>query len=205
MRDIFEQIYRDNRWRGSESSSGPGSGHDATLVVRTAIALVLRGFAIGSMLDAPCGDFHWMGDTDLGDVDYVGVDIVPEIVDTARGRAPEACEFRVADVTADPLPQCQLILCRDCLVHLTEDQAFAAVANFANSGAQFLLTTSFYAQAINGRGSTGGWRPINLQLAPFHFPKPVAIFPERDYQPDVRHSDKSLGLWRLRDLPLAPR
>lgn len=52
--------------------------------------------------------------------------------------------------------------------------------------------------------TTGDWRPINLQLAPYHFPQPVDRLNEGSAEVDEdlgAFPDKSLGLWRLADLP----
>jgi hypothetical protein len=99
------------------------------------------------------------------------------------------------------LPQADLVLCRDCLVHLSEQNVFAAIANFKQSGSRFVLTTTFYALAENPGGDTGGWRPINLQRPPFSFPQPMVLIPERSFDPAGSHTDKSLGLWELSSLP----
>ena len=39
---------------------------------------------VRSILDAPCGDFYWMKEVALCDIDYIGADIVEEII--ARDR-----------------------------------------------------------------------------------------------------------------------
>lgn len=64
------------------------------------------------------------------------------------------------------------------------------------SGAQYLLTTSYSNTRANKDIPTGSWRPLNLMIAPFNFPKPVSIFNEGYEQ------DKCLVLWRFDDLLL---
>ena len=202
--EVFRGIHRSNHWQGGESLSGPGSGHAVTAPVRAALPMLLRGLSINSLLDAPCGDFGWLRTVDLGLERYTGVDIVPELIEAARAHAGDRDEFMLADITRDPLPRADLVLCRDCMVHLTAEQALAAIANFKTSGSTFLLTTTFYTLSANGRGSTGGWRPINLQRTPFSFPQPRLLIPEREYDPEREHSDKSLGLWEIAALPDTP-
>ena len=51
--------------------------------------------------------------------------------------------FYKLDIINDPLPKTDVILCRDCLVHLTIKQIKTALYNFKKSGARFLLTTTF--------------------------------------------------------------
>jgi hypothetical protein len=142
-----------------------------------------------------------MSTVELGVERYIGVDVVPELIEAARSRAREHDEFRLGDITEDELPCADLVLCRDCLVHLSEQRAFAAIRNFKASGSIMLLATTFYATAENERGSTGGWRPINLQLPPFCFGQPKILIPERPFDPARVHSDKSLGLWDIAEIP----
>ena len=46
--------------------------------------------------------------------------------------------FLRLDLTRDPLPDGDLILCRDCLVHLPFEDVRRAVRNFKRSGARWL-------------------------------------------------------------------
>ena len=202
--DAFRRVYEANEWRGGESVSGPGSDLAATAPVRAALPLLVRGLGVKTMLDAACGDFGWMSSVELGVERYSGIDVVPELIEAARSRAGQLHEFSLADITKDSLPRADLVLCRDCLVHLSEELAFAAIRNFKASGSTFLLTTTFYVLPENARGSTGGWRPINLQRPPFSFPRPILLIPERAYDLERAHSDKSLGLWEIGDLRDAP-
>jgi hypothetical protein len=113
-----------------------------TAAVREALPGLLRDLKVRSMLDAPCGDFNWMRSINL-DLDlYVGGDIVPEIIADVRAKdgAPGR-EFAVLDLIADNLPKVDLILCRDCLVHLSMANIRRALDNFRRSGSTWLLTT----------------------------------------------------------------
>ena len=125
----FQRIHDTNLWGAPESPSGLGSELDATAVLRTELPRLLKKLGVTSLLDAPCGDAGWINRTDLG-VRYVGVDIVPALVERLQNRAAagEICgEYHLADITRDQLPRCDAILCRDCLVHLS-------FANIARGG-----------------------------------------------------------------------
>jgi hypothetical protein len=106
------------------------------------------------------------------------------------------------DLVGDRLPAADLILCRDGLVHLSLTEACGAIENCRASGARLLLTTTFPDCAANRDIATGEFRRLNLQIAPFNFPEPVARINELyiDAKGD-RRADKSLGLWRIADLP----
>ena len=81
--------------------------------------------------------------------------------------------FLNVDVTSDDLPEADVVLCRDCLVHLSSTDIFAALRNFRRSGSTYLLTTTYPGLLSHNRNIvTGMWRPVDLQLPPFGFPAP---------------------------------
>src|SRR5262249_41327134 len=174
MEQPFREAYLSNSWGDPESVSGPGSGVVRTAAFRDEIPPLLRDLRVTSLLDAGCGDFNWMRLIDLPVDRYVGVDIVPELVEqNVRQYADRKHAFALADFTRAALPRMDVILCRDCLVHFAFADIRAALRNFARSGARWLLTTTFIdPQRENTDIETGGWRPLNLQRPPFNFPAP---------------------------------
>ena len=98
------------------------------------------------------------------------------------------------------LQQVDLILMRDGLVHMSYDDIFKSLNNVCNSMSQYLLTTSFTDRQDNGDIITGGWRPLNLEIAPFSLPKPITIINEKCTQGKLSYADKSLGLWKISDI-----
>lgn len=200
LASVFTNVYHRNLWLDPESRSGPGSSLARTVVVREALARALRDLRVRTLLDAPCGDFNWMQAVDLSGVEYIGVDIVADLVASLRrALARPGRQFLLGDLTVQPLPCADLVLCRDCLVHLPTAAALAAVANFRRSGSTCLLTTTFPAHEHNEDVAPGGWRPLNLERPPFRFPPPLRL--DREGCPVPGFADKSLGLWRLADLP----
>ena len=91
------------------------------LALHTIIGALKRRLGIKrvSLLDVPCGDMTWMKRflASLDDVDYTGLDIVPELIAAHKsdfaGRA--ALTFEHRDILKDGLPvgkDFHLILCR---------------------------------------------------------------------------------------------
>jgi hypothetical protein len=85
-------------------------------------------------------------------------------------------------------------------VHLSNRDIDRALNQFKHSGANYLLATTFPAHTVNSDIEAGGWRRLNLCAAPFSFPAPVFLLKEKD----ASH-EKSLGLWRISDLPSSGR
>jgi len=200
LRERFELIYRTNLWTAT-SRSGLGSELAATAAVRAALPSLVETIGARTLLDVPCGDFNWLGTVPL-DVDYTGVDIVPALVEenTRRFGGPRR-RFMVADLTIDPLPAADLVLCRDCLVHLSFANIRRALENLRRSGSRHLLTTTFLEHEVNADIEDGDWRMLNLQRAPFNLPEPELTVLEACTEGDGAYADKALGLWRIADLP----
>jgi hypothetical protein len=109
-------------------------------------------------------------------------------------------KFEAKDISNDRLSQCDLILCRDCLVHLTYKDALKVIKNFKNSGAKYLLTTSFIGRPNNQDLGKHIWRTLNLSLAPFNFSEPLLVINENCTEGNNMFSDKSLVLYDLSEI-----
>lgn len=209
LRERFARMYETNLWDGAESRSGVGSSLHATRRVRTELPGLLRALGVRRLLDVPCGDFHWMAHVDLaaaGVERYVGGDVVPALVRATRERhGGPGRGFVEVDLTRGPLPAADAVLCRDCLVHLSFANVWRALAAVRASGARHLITTTFPDRLANADVADGDWRPLNLARAPFHFPPPVALLVEECDEEGGAYADKSLGAWRVADLPTGPR
>jgi SAM-dependent methyltransferase len=199
LAERFRRIHDTNLWGAAQSTSGLGSELDATAVLRSQLPRLFERLGITSLLDAPCGDAGWINRADLG-VRYVGVDIVPSLVENLQARAAAGetkGEYRVADITGDALPRCDAILCRDCLVHLSFANIARAIANFRASGAAWLIATTFPQWQVNADCEDGDWRALNFERAPFGWGPPVELLNENCQEADGGWRDKSLGVWRL--------
>jgi SAM-dependent methyltransferase len=196
---IFSRMYHRNSWANPESVSGDGSDLNQTQIVRRELATLIRQRTIETLLDAPCGDYYWMKTLDAKLARYIGADIVPELVkENQRAYGGPTASFVNLDICRDELPKVDLILCRDCLVHLPLDAAVDALRNFKKSGSKFLLTTTYPGVVRRNKHLfiIGNWRPLDMTLAPFSLPEPVQIIKEECTETDD-YKEKSLGLWDL--------
>ena len=79
-KEIFTTIFNTNHWKSKESLSGPGSEIRQTEKIRRALPRIFKRYGVRSMLDIPCGDFNWMRRVDLDKIQYLGADIVKNII-----------------------------------------------------------------------------------------------------------------------------
>jgi hypothetical protein len=196
-KNIFEHIYKTRGFGGDGSVSGPGSDLSATEVLRHELPILFDQFQIRKLIDAPCGDYNWMRLISKHLVSYVGIDIVPALIDSNNFHyADEKTQFWCSDICEDVLQKADAIMCRDCLVHLANEKALHALQNFKASGSKYLIATTF-PQRDNEDVRTGFWRPTNLAIAPFNLGEPIVIVNEGYQGQSGRFADKSLGLWQL--------
>jgi hypothetical protein len=201
MEDIFLAIYQGNLWGSPESRSGPGSTAARAADFLPDLVTLLRRFETRLLVDAPCGDFNWAGALAAVVDTYIGIDVVREIVARNQRLAGDSnATFLHGDLTTDPLPIADVILCRDCLVHFSFADIRRALDNFKRSQSRYLLTTTFVEHDENADIATGEWRPLNLERPPFRFPPPRAVVDERCLHSGGLYRDKRLGLWELADL-----
>jgi hypothetical protein len=200
LKDKFGYIFKTNLWGAQETQSGLGSSLEATRLARAALERVCSNYGVKTLLDLPCGDVSWIHQANLPIREYVGGDIVADMVEQNRkrvdlGQLPYTVRFEVLDLTYDQLPLADLVLCRDCLVHLSFANIRAALKNIYWGGACFLLTTTFPDHDANEDIEDGDWRLLNLERPPFSLPSPLAIFNEGCDEEGGAFADKSLALW----------
>jgi SAM-dependent methyltransferase len=201
VQDTFTFIYNSNHWSGQRSISGNGSDFIQTETIRKQLPELILQIKIRTMLDLPCGDFNWMQTVDLKLDHYIGGDIVPELIEQNQKKYGNAKrEFRVLDIIRDSLPTTDLIFCRDCFVHLSNEHILKALNNIKKSGTKYLLTTTFTECETNQDITTGDWRIIHLEKDPFCLPRPLLIISENCTEGNGTYADKSLGLWAVTDV-----
>jgi hypothetical protein len=164
--------------------------------------MLFREYGIESILDIPCGDFNWMNRVSRDGISYAGGDIVATLVDANdKAYAGPGVQFLKLDITCDRLPEADLVICRDGLVHMSYEDISRTLANVCTSNSRYLLTTSFVSLEKNSDIVTGEWRPINLERPPFRFPQPLAVINDYGAEGGGLRADKSMALWEVAVIP----
>ena len=189
----FTHFYSVNRWGNEESRSGPGSTMSYTEHLRKELPRLFANLGVQTILDAPCGDYHWFGQIERhADLNYIGGDIVAPLVrDNQQQFSNENTTFMHLDITADALPVADLWLCRDCLFHLCEADVYRAIQRFLESEIRYLLASTHTQCQHNRDITTGACRLLNLEAPPYNFPAPRLYLDDWVDGFPVRY----LGLW----------
>jgi len=198
--EVFKTIYDQNTWKGKESISGTGSSLQQTAHITAKLPAIMNELNVSSLLDIPCGDFYWMRHVDFAAMTYIGADIVEDLIRQNKEHETDKKSFIHRDVMTGELPAVDVIFCRDCLVHFSEQHVWRALQNIARCNAKFLITTTFTHRTNAKKIETGQWRPLNLQAAPFALPKPIQLIDEKCTQDDGAYPDKMLGIWTLESI-----
>lgn len=193
--EIFERIFDQNLWQSTESVSGKGSEISAAQNLLDKLPVLLKKYNINTVTDAPCGDYHWAKHLDYKFEQYTGIDIVEKLIENNKKYETDCIKFLTGDIINCKLPQADLILCRDCFIHLTFEQIKETLKNFKASKSKYILTNTYDINS-NTDVLTGQFRKINLLIPPFNFPEPLEIIEEN-------HQDKKLiALWKQEDICL---
>jgi hypothetical protein len=164
-----------------ESVSGDGSKLRNTETLRKELPILFEKYNIKSMIDLPCGDWNWMRKIDLSNIKYYGFDIVEDLIKENRKKYPNI-DFEVKNGLEDSLPQVDLIMCRDLIIHFPLEEIFKLLNNFVKSNSKYLLITRFDGcEKENKNIEFGDFAMRNLQLEPFNLPEPLIVINDKDF------------------------
>jgi len=182
------------KWRVNSQKGFPcgvGSTIKTTIVIREFLERVIVEHNIKSISDAACGDYSWMKLVNKYGASYVGYDINDEML---KNLNYENVKFECIDITKSILPKTDLIICRDCLFHLTTENGVKAIDNFKHSGSKYLMSTTY---DINDNveidfnfSKKYGFRKVNLKIDPYKLGEPI----DRVYESDW---NRFFCLWRM--------
>jgi len=185
---IFTYIYKTNGFHADSTASGPGSTLEQTEALRAQLLSLCIKYTIASIMDAPCGDFHWMQKLNMKGISYIGLDIVKDLI--------------LKNQQQYGTPSVQFYL----FIHLPNAAIKETIRNFKRSKSKYLLTSSFArTEGVNKDIKMGGLRLINLLLPPFNLPRPLDVIHEHSTEDSPFFgvlNDKYMVLWALEDINL---
>lgn len=170
-KEVFTDIYARKVWG---DGSGGGSGEQAKPYCKFVEGYVLMSRIIKTdgqliVLDIGCGDLAIAKGIEWGDALYIGVDSADQswpAVDLGQ-----RCIMRNFDALTKPLPEADLILCKEVLQHLSNEQVQTLLDRTAHYPRRLFTNSTFLnGKEVNEDITTGDFRAVDLTLPPFNQP-----------------------------------
>lgn len=155
-KEVFNKIYQEGAWGvshegGQRFFSGPGS-HDEKIVsvYVEAVTKFLLGFEQKpNVVDLGCGDFNVGSKLRPYCQGYIACDIVDALVDFNKSKFEAlGVDFRVLDMTAEPLPKGDVVFIRQVLQHLSNKQILRVIPKIQENF-RFLVLTEHWPDSQN--------------------------------------------------------
>lgn len=164
MQVPFAEIYEKNIWG---FGSGHGSLPSVTKAYRDLVERFIRENHIRTVVDFGCGDWQFSRLMDWQGSDYLGLDIVPSIIEANRERyARKGVRFELYDGKA---PEADLLLVKDVLQHWPTKDVADFIADTLPRFRYALITNCIHPlDHLNADISMGEFRPLDLQRPPFN-------------------------------------
>lgn len=167
MKEAFTDVYGCNVWSGG---SGRDSTPENTAIYRGMLEEFLRTHEIKRVVDIGCGDWQFSKLIDWGDVDYIGIDTVPAVIEANQQRFGSRYTFVCRDVTQEALPPGDLVIIKDVLQHWPNEIIQAFLPRLDQYRYAILTNCGYPSPARNANIAMTGYRPLDLRLAPFYYP-----------------------------------
>lgn len=209
---VFAKIYENGGWWGL--GSGPGSLASVSKPFIDFLSTFILENRITSIVDFGCGDWSVMQHVDLDIVDYLGLDVVESVLlQNERHFGTAAVTFQVVPSNLEELPKADLYIFKDSLIHFPNDYSLEALHSaLKKSKILFAVNDrSDNTDAYNEDIPFGGFRPVDISLAPFfidsitvlrygqmyildpRLPSLVAFIRRRFVQSGEKHVQMALG------------
>ncbi len=156
LRNVFNKVYERKKWGDDIGPFYSGSGSQpryaqpycefiSEIITTEAKSLTTDKLRV---IDLGCGDFQ-VGNiltNLLADIDYTGVDVVDDLINhNNKTFANDRIRFQRLDITQDPLPAGEVVLIRQVLQHLS-NQDIANVLDQIKPYKLALITEQFPAK-----------------------------------------------------------
>jgi 2-polyprenyl-3-methyl-5-hydroxy-6-metoxy-1,4-benzoquinol methylase len=196
LEERFSRILSSNSSGSLETPCGPGSTLEACAEIIQRLPVWIRDHQVKTILDLGCGDFHWLKEVDMTGVEYDGYDIVQAAVEKAKKHETKWRRFHHANILSVPLPKADLVICKDVLIHLPNDDVIGSIESILKAGSRFLAATTYpgWTNLFRSGMKAAEFAPIDLEQEPFSLGIPLDMVevPRKEANPR-----KYLALWSL--------
>ncbi len=180
-KDVMQQVYKNKLWGGADSDFYSGEGSHNSEIIEpylTAVKNFLKSLDNPiAICDLGCGDFNVGNELFSYSKNYIGVDIVPNLIQRNKELyRSENLSFHCMDIAMDELPKADCVLLRQVLQHLSNHEVEQIVKKLYQY--KYVILTEHLPvgdftsnkDIISGQGiRIKKQSGIDLIAAPFHF------------------------------------
>ena len=147
-KEIFSKIYSDGIWGKSGSKDIPyysgGGSHEKNLIDPFIVSISDFLSSLNDpkrVVDLGCGDFNIGSQLIKYSQHYNGCDIVPELIEYNKKKfQSEKITFTTLDITSDELPEGDIVIIRQVLQHLSNEQIMKVLKKVSSTYKYLVLT-----------------------------------------------------------------
>ena len=158
---------------------------------------IFNNLGIKNFIDCGCADFFWLSKLDWTGINYLGIDIVPELIEQNKKMFPGFHFVNINIVKEFPnfvyKNGNRMIFIRDVFTHLQLADCLKIIENVKNSGAQYLMISSSSVN-VNNDNTCLVIYPRNLRIKPFNFPEPLMTIKDKGKE------GYYMGIWNINEL-----
>jgi hypothetical protein len=143
--EAFSLIYEKNVWGGRRGQfySGSGSQEIFTAQFIETVNAFIHEKSIQKIVDLGCGDFSVASRLALGGITYIGVDVVPKLIEFNRQHfGGKDIVFKCLNIIDSPLPAGDLCILRQVLQHLSNSEISVILKKI--SAYRYVIITEHY-------------------------------------------------------------
>ncbi len=178
--EVFSDVYENCVWGIAEDgdpSSGFGSHYEYALPYVEFLQNFLEQHSIKKVVDLGCGAWEFARYIDWNGIDVIGIDVSDKIISINQSKfGNDRIRFECGDILNMHLPEGDLMVCKDVLQHL-QNQDIALFISKIKKYKYCLLTNDIAISPqddmrIHGKNRENAWRganrPLDLTLPPFN-------------------------------------
>jgi len=165
--EVFNKIYKYHKW-------GYGSGSGSIWMFNKPFVHFVNKFLrehpdIKVVVDIGSGDWQLGRHFELGDRKYIGCDVSDVIVNKVKRKYfSENKQFLVLDAVEDELPDGDLVIIKDVLQHLPNNEISRILSKISKYKYIIITNCILNKKFVNRDIRNGSWRPIDISIAPFN-------------------------------------
>lgn len=171
VEEHFTEIYDKAVWginEDGEGHSGGGSTQTNTVVYRKYLQKFLKDHNIKTVVDIGCGDWEFSKLLKWDGINYIGYDVVKSVIEKADSQhGSNHIHFVHANFLNEDLPEADLLICKDVLQHLNQDEIVRFLPQLKKYK-HCLITNDYKPESFKNKGSHKRDAFINLKKPPFN-------------------------------------